>query len=137
MNTRLLIIFGLVLQLLMVSAPTRCAASQCELAPSTASSSSGCGGCCEGPAPSDERQTPEPSPCEACPLCSEINSEPNGLAVRSLEPAPRPFTKPVALRWSILREHDLDIRSREAWRHELPPPDLTRTSPPDLCRWLT
>lgn len=134
MNLRLLIIFGLVLQLFAVHSTTRCASGADEPV-AIAQAEIDCAGCCDQ-TPSDE---PEPtSPCEACPICTEFTTKPNRLAVMQGEASHRPFEEQVAPeRWSVIVERDASVMTRTPRRSDTPSPVSSVHALPRLCRWLT
>ncbi|MEM1422412.1 MAG: hypothetical protein AAGH64_00255 [Planctomycetota bacterium] len=138
MNVRLLIIFGIVLQLFAVHTTSRCASHPDDAQPIVFElTDSDCSGCC-GHQTHDSDPDPQPErPCEACPICTEITSEPNRLAVLQTPETVRPPEQPTVERWSLINEYDADTLARASERITEPPPMNSRVSPPVLCRWLT
>ena len=138
MNVRLLIIFGIVLQLFAVHTTSRCATHADDPQPIAFElTDSDCSSCCGHQVPDNDPDPQPERPCEACPICTEITSEPNRLAVLQALETVRPFEQPSIEQWSLINEYDADMRARVAERNVVPPPLNTRDVLPDLCRWLT
>ncbi len=134
MNVRLLIMFGLLIQLLTGHAPMACAAkcadATMETQPETVQS-----GCCKA---TESKQPSKPKDCprEVCPLCLLVGKEPNELAVLPLRDNKELFRAPRLLAWSVLID-DMNIRRALLPRrvHD-PPPALLRREAIETGRWL-
>lgn len=137
MNLRLLIIFGLVIQLFAVGHAAPCS-SEVGAGSIADHVTPSCEGCCSHKAPANEEPSPDPdSPCQACPLCCEVSSEPNRFAVLWAHELPRPFEDLGPEHWSLIEDHDANTRARVArrWNKIASPTGMPRL--PELCRWLT